>query len=121
MKQQRTNFESQNQNVSIPKRRIHNLSLDELPYEVWMKYFIKAYRQDKERLEQLQRYAEGLEEENVALQKQLEQQKVDKETSSNRKKKIFELTHLAQSQEVYIGRLQLLLAEHGIPFHYMEQ
>jgi hypothetical protein len=30
-----------------------------------------AYRKDKERLEQLQRYAEGLEEENVVLQKQL--------------------------------------------------
>lgn len=121
MTEQRTNSESQNQNVSIPKRRIRNLSLNELPYEVWMKYLIKAYRQDKVRLEQLQRYAEGLEEENVTLQKQLEQQKVDKEASSNRKKKIFELTHLAKSQEIYIGRLQLLLAENGIPFHYMNQ
>ena len=117
MTEQRTNSESQIQNVSIPNRKIRNLSLNELPYEVWMKYFIKAYRQDKVRLEQLQRYAEGLEEENVALQKQLEQQKMDKEASSTRKKKIFKLTHLAQSQEVYIGRLQLLLAEHGIPFH----
>ena len=32
---------------------------------------LNAYRKDKERLEQLQRYAEGLEEENVVLQKQL--------------------------------------------------
>ena len=121
MIEQRTNSESQIQNVSIPKRRIHNLSLNDLPYEVWIKYILKAYRQDKERLEQLQRYAEGLEEENVALQKQLEQQKVDKEASSKRKKKIFELAHLAQSQKIYIGRLQLLLAEHDIPFHYMKQ
>ena len=121
MTEQRTNSESQIQNVSIPNRRIRNLSLNELPYEVWMKYIIKAYRQDKKRLEQLQKYAKGLEEENIALQKQLEQQKVDKETSSKRKRKIFELTHITQSQEVYIGRLQLLLAEHGIPFHYMNQ
>ena len=75
MIEQRTNSECMTPSVSIPARKIHNLSLNELPYEVWMKYIIKAYRQDKERLEQLQRYAEGLEEENVALQKQLEQQK----------------------------------------------
>ena len=39
------------------------------------KFLIKAYRQDKVRLEQLQRYADGLEEENVALQKQLDKLK----------------------------------------------
>jgi hypothetical protein len=39
-----------------------------------MKYLIKAYRRDLARLEQLQRYAEGLEEENVALLKKLAQQ-----------------------------------------------
>ena len=58
----------------------------DIPYEVWMKHIIKAYRKDIVRLEQLQRYAEGLEEENVALQKKLEQQAVDKETSRKRKK-----------------------------------
>ena len=121
MLEQRNHSESHMQNVNDIERKVHNLSLEDLPYEVWMKYIIRAYRQDKERLDQLQRYAEGLEEENVALQKQLEQQKVDKEASSKRKKKIFELTHLAQSQKIYIGRLQLLLAEHGIPFHYMKQ
>ena len=121
MTELRNNSECMTPSVSIPERKIHVLSENDIPYEVRMKYIIKAYRRDKERLEQLQRYAEGLEEENVALQKQLEQQKVDKDASSKRKKKIFELTHLAQSQEIYIGRLQLLLVEHGIPFHYMKQ
>ena len=35
---------------------------DDIPYEVWMKHIIKAYRKDIVRLEQLQKYAEGLEE-----------------------------------------------------------
>jgi len=121
MKNQKTNLECQIPIVNNPTRKIHTLTLDDLPYEVWMKYILKSYRQDKVRLEQLQRYAEGLEEENVALQKQLKQQKMDKEVSSNRKKKILELKKIAHSQEVYIGRLQLLLAEHDIPFHYLEQ
>ena len=121
MVEQSINSECMTPSVNIPERKIHVIPEEDIPYEVRMKYIIKAYRQDKERLERLQRYAEGLEEENVALQKQLEQQKVDKEASSKRKKKIFELTHLAQTQEAYIGRLQHLLVEHGIPFHYMEQ
>ena len=120
MTEQRTNPECMIPSVSIPDRKIQVIPADDIPYEVRMKYILKAYRKDKERLEQLQRYAEGLEEENVALQKQLEQKKLDKETSTKRKKKIYELTHLAQSQEVYIGSLQLLLAEHGIPFHDMK-
>ena len=52
-------------------RNVKRQPQDEVPYEVWMKHILKAYRKDKERLEQLQRYAEGLEEENVVLQKQL--------------------------------------------------
>ena len=75
MTEQRTNFESKVSSVNNTGRRIRNLSLDELPYEVWMKFLIKAYRKDKVRLEQLQRYADGLEEENVALQKQLDKLK----------------------------------------------
>jgi hypothetical protein len=106
--------------MNAPVRNIHIIPAGDIPYEVRMKYILRAYRKDKERLEQLQRYAEGLEEENVALQKQLEQKRLDKETSTKRKKKIFELTHLTQAQKVYIGSLQLLLAEHGIPFHDMK-
>jgi len=71
MKQMITNSEIQNPTVNNAGRKIHNPTLDDIPYEVWMKHLIKAYRRDLERLEQLQRYAEGLEEENVALQKQL--------------------------------------------------
>ena len=96
----------------------NKLPQDEIPYEVWMKHIIKAYRKDKVRLEQLQRYAEGLEEENVALQKQLEQQTVDRETPRKRKETIYDLKCIVKSQEIYIGRLQLLLAEHDIPYHY---
>ena len=91
---------------------------DDIPYEIWMKHIIKAYRKDIVRLEQLQKYAEGLEEENVALQKKLEQQAVDKETSRKRKETIYELKRIVKSQEVNIGRLQLLLAEHDIRYHY---
>lgn len=120
MVEQRNNSECMTPSVSVPERRIHVIPAEDIPYEVRMKYILKAYRQDKVRLEQLQKYAEGLEEENVALQKQLEQQKMDKEASNTRKKKIYKLTRLAQSQEVYIGSLQLLLAEHGIPFHNMK-
>ncbi len=74
MKQQSVNFVCQNPVANFPLRKVRNLSLNELPYEVWMKYLIKAYRRDLARLEQLQRYAEGLEEENVVLQKKLAQQ-----------------------------------------------
>ena len=120
MTEQRTNPEYMTPSMNVPMRKIQMIPDDDIPYEVRMKYILKAYRKDKERLEQLQRYAKGLEKENVFLHKQLEQKKLDKETSTKRKKKIYELTHLAQSQEVYIGSLQLLLAEHGIPFHDMK-
>ena len=120
MTELRNNSECMTPSMNVPVRNIHIIPAGDIPYEVRMKYILRAYRKDKERLEQLQRYAEGLEEENVALQKQLEQKKLDKEVSTKRKKKIFELTHLTQSQKVYIGSLQLLLAEHGIPFHEMK-
>jgi hypothetical protein len=42
---------------------------DEIPYEVRMKYLIEGYRRDFKRLEQLEKYAKGLEEENLLLQK----------------------------------------------------
>ena len=120
MTELRNNSECMTPSMNAPVRNIHIIPAGDIPYEVRMKYILRAYRKDKERLEQLQRYAEGLEEENVALQKQLEQKRLDKETSTKRKKKIFELTHLTQAQKVYIGSLQLLLAEHGIPFHEMK-
>jgi len=45
---------------------------DEIPYEVRMKHLIVAYRKDLKRLGELSRYAKGLEEENLLLQKKLE-------------------------------------------------
>ena len=105
-------------NTVNTERKISVIQEDDIPFEVRMKHIIKAYRKDIVRLEQLQRYAEGLEEENVALQKKLEQQAVDKETSRKRKETIYDLRRIVKSQEIYIGRLQLLLAEHDIPYHY---
>jgi len=100
-------------------RNVKRQPQDEVPYEVWMKHILKAYRKDKERLEQLQRYAEGLEEENVALHKQIEQQDELKGISKRRKKEIKDLRNIIIMQEKYIGRLQELLTEHRIPFHAM--
>jgi ADP-ribose pyrophosphatase YjhB (NUDIX family) len=45
---------------------------DEIPYEVRMKHLIEGYRRDLKRLNQLARYAKGLEEENLLLQKKIE-------------------------------------------------
>ena len=100
-------------------RNVKRQPQDEVPYEVWMKHILKAYRKDKERLEQLQRYVEGLEEENVALHKQIEQQDELKGISKRRKKEIKDLRNIIIMQEKYIGRLQELLTEHRIPFHAM--
>lgn len=44
---------------------------DEIPYEVRMKHLIEGYRRDLKRLEKLERYAKGLEEENLLLQKKI--------------------------------------------------
>lgn len=44
---------------------------DEIPYEVRMKHLIEGYRKDLKRLESLERYAKGLEEENLTLQKKI--------------------------------------------------
>ena len=45
---------------------------DDKPYEVRMKHIIEAYRKDLKRLEALEKYAKGLEEENLLLQKKME-------------------------------------------------
>ena len=53
------------------RRRVGIFEDDEIPYEVRMKHLIEAYRKDITRLEQLTRYAKGLEEENLLLQKKI--------------------------------------------------
>lgn len=93
---------------------------NDIPFEVRMKYIIQAYRKDKEKLESLQRYAEGLEEENVSLQKQLDEQIAAKENVRKKKNTIHTLKCILKSQETYISNLQLLLVENNIPFHYKQ-
>jgi len=44
---------------------------DELPLEVRLKYLSEAYHKNEKRLLRLKKYAQGLEEENVALQKKV--------------------------------------------------
>ena len=49
------------------RKKVSVFEDDEIPYEVRMKHLIEAYRKDITRLEQLTRYAKGLEEENVII------------------------------------------------------
>lgn len=53
------------------RKKVSVFEDDEIPYEVRMKHLIEGYRRDLKRLDQLARYAKGLEEENITLQKQI--------------------------------------------------
>lgn len=53
------------------RKKVSVFEDDEIPYEVRMKYLIEGYRRDLKRLDQLARYAKGLEEENITLQKKI--------------------------------------------------
>ena len=46
---------------------------DDIPYEVRMKYIIDAYRKEHKRIDELNNYAKGLEEENCLLTKKLKE------------------------------------------------
>lgn len=114
---------------------------DEIPYEVRMKYLISAYRKDLKRLEELSKYAKGLEEENVLLQHKLEKAKAgvvpspDKDetikqlqgevkalktqinlTFPKRVVKMRDLRKRITSLELYVRELQSLLMSKGIPY-----
>lgn len=54
------------------RKKVSVFEYDEIPYEVRMKHLIEGYRRDLKRLDQLARYAKGLEEENLLLQKKIE-------------------------------------------------
>ena len=54
------------------RKKVSVFEDDEIPYEVRMKHLIEGYRRDLKRLDQLARYAKGLEEENLLLQKKIE-------------------------------------------------
>ncbi len=114
---------------------------DEIPYEVRMKHLIKGYRRDLKRLEQLEKYAKGLEEENLLLQKKLSKneawiaehpekealiKKMDLEIRNLKgtlrksyPKRVIELKHLKQKIKDlgnYVLYLKSQLDTNGIPY-----
>lgn len=119
---------------------------DEIPFEVRMKHLIEAYRKDIKRLEDLTRYAKGLEEENTLLQKTIkeyegemseakEKEDVFKAMSIKIKNlqgkltkdfpkrvvKVAVLNQLIKNQKEYIKELQGILESNGISYPEMEQ
>ena len=114
---------------------------DEIPYEVRMKHLIEGYRRDLKRLEQLARYAKGLEEENLLLQKRLDKSEKwitehpDKEAlikqmdleirqmkgtlTKSFPRRVVELKNIkskVRDIEEYMGYLQSLLDNNGITY-----
>lgn len=114
---------------------------DDIPYEMRMKYIIEAYRKDIKKLEELTKYAQGLEEENLALQKKMDgydewlqevagdkdffvkiamkirsMQSYIKQTFPKRVVKTAALNATIMGQKMYIKQLQKLLDEHGIVY-----
>ena len=112
---------------------------DEIPYEVRMKYLIRAYRRDLRRIDELSQYAKGLEEENVLLQKKIKKGKVSEHISkdvtvSRMQSEINQLRGLLTktfpqrvtqmrdvrkrmiSMQEYISALQSLLTANGIAY-----
>ena len=120
---------------------IHNRPQDDIPYEVRMKYIIEAYRKDIRKLEELSKYAQGLEEENTNLQKKMDGydewlkevagdkdflekiamkihslQSYIKKAFPKRVVKTAVLNETIKGQKKYIKQLQELLDEHGIEY-----
>ena len=114
---------------------------DDIPYEVRMKHIIEAYRKDLKRLEELEKYAKGLEEENLLLQKKMKKtdawlaeepdrqatiQKMQVEIKQLRgtltktfPKRVVQMRDMRKkvmSLEEYIRYLQTLLQQNDIPY-----
>ena len=114
---------------------------DEIPYEVRMKHLIEGYRRDIKRLEALEKYSKGLEEENLLLQKKIEKDKrwimehPDKEALIKQMdlqirslkgtliksfpKRVVEMKHIKRKVrdiEEYSRYLQSLLDDNSIPY-----
>lgn len=114
---------------------------DEIPYEVRVKHLIEGYRRDIKRLEKLERYAKGLEEENLLLQKKMEKNEKwimehsDKDAlikemdtkiknlkgtlSKEFPRRVIELKHIKKKVrdiEEYSRYLQSLLTKNGISY-----
>jgi len=123
------------------RKKVRVFEDDEIPYEVRMKHLIEGYRRDLKRLEKLEKYAKGLEEENLLLQKKIEKNEKwitdhpDKEALikdmdmqiRNLKgtliksfpKRVIELKHIKKKVldlENYINYLQSLLTTNDISF-----
>lgn len=114
---------------------------DELPPEVRLKYLTEDFRKNEKRLEEMARYAQGLEEENVSLQKRIEEleawkqkygmdegylQKLNMKFSyiqgqlkKNFPRRVIQMSSLKKkviNMGVYIYKLQTLLKENGIEY-----
>ena len=114
---------------------------DEIPYEVRMKHLIEGYRRDLKRLESLERYAKGLEEENLLLQTKIDKNEAwmkehpDKEKlilqmnleirqlkgtlTKSFPKRVIELKHIKsklRGQDEYIKYLRSLLDANDVPY-----
>ena len=123
------------------RRHVSVFEDDEIPYEVRMKHLIKSYRKDLKRLESLEKYAKGLEEENLQLQKKMEKtdawlaeepdrqaaiQKMQLEIKQLRgtliksfPKRVIQMRDIKKkvmSLEEYIRYLQRLLQQNDIPY-----
>ena len=51
---------------------------DEIPEDIWIKNVLEAYHKEHEELEFLRSFAQGLEEENVSLKKELDKYEAPK-------------------------------------------
>ena len=114
---------------------------DDIPYEVRMKHIIEAYRKDLKRLEALEKYAKGLEEENLLLQKKMEKtdawlaEEPDRQVAIKKMqveikqlrgtliksfpKRVIQMRDIKKkvmSLEEYIRYLQRLLQQNDIPY-----
>ena len=126
--------------IKYPKR-VSAFEDEDIPYEVRMKHIIEAYRKDLKRLEALEKYAKGLEEENLMLQKKIEKtdawlaEEPEREAKIKNMqieikqlkgaitktfpKRVFQMRDVkkkVKSLEEYIGYLKTLLTQNEIPF-----
>ena len=115
---------------------------DEIPEDIWIQNLLDAYHKEHEELEFLRSFAQGLEEENVQLKKELDRyaEKVDEEydvvtknkilkNEIERLKRMIEETYpirvmklstykkIIQQQGLYINQMEKLLDANGIEYH----
>ena len=122
-------------------KKVSAFNDDDIPYEVRMKHIIEAYRKDLKRLEALEKYAKGLEEENLLLQKKMEKtdawlaEEPDRQVAIKKMqveikqlrgtliksfpKRVIQMRDIKKkvmSLEEYIRYLQRLLQQNDIPY-----